>query len=221
MDQLIYVHVAAWFQMGLLDDLSGDEDDFTALSRDRASSKNDDDSYAPTQTSEANFFSADFEPLSQAEEGDVNFFDSDFGEPAATNGSSVGGDGGAGVDLLNINNFNSNKNPQPDVVADQLGGLDLGGEGGESAAPPPSSNVDLLVSGAEFSSPSASNATQPNAAGGSRRVPDLMGGMVDDTFDPFQQFSTSPAKGGGGAPAGAFDPFLDDQVRFSWGGRQR
>ena len=186
--------------MGLLEDLSGDEDDFTALSRDRATSKNG-DSYVPTQTSAANFFETEFSQQNSTQQsGDANFFDSDFGEPVAIS-QSGGSVSGGGVDLLNINNLNSNGNPQPDVVADQLGSLDLGGGGGGSNTAP--SNVDLLVSGAEFSSTGATTAS-------SDPVPDLMGGMVDDTFDPFQQFST-PASNP--APsAGTFDPFQNAQV---------
>ncbi|XP_076440781.1 cyclin-G-associated kinase-like [Babylonia areolata] len=191
-------------QVGLLDDLSGDDDDFTALSRNRASSRNG-DSYAPTQTSAANFFEAQFDQqdTGKQQQGDANFFDSDFGEPVAAPRS--GGGGGEGVDLLNISNTNTNGNPQPDVVADQLGGLGLGGGGGSSVAP---SNVDLLVSGAEFSSgPSTTTSTAaPNP------VPDLMGGMVDDSFDPFQQFSSTHAGSSTSTSGGTFDPFQNAQA---------
>lgn len=184
-------------QMGLLEDLSGDEDDFTALSRNRVS-KND-DSYAPTQTSAANFFSDQFDQQSaETKQGDANFFDSDFGEPAA----AKSGGGGEGVDLLNISNANTNGNPQPDVVADQLGGLGLEGRGSNAPLP---SNVDLLVSGAEFSGSSANSTSTANP------VPDLMGGMVDDNFDPFQQFAT-PAGGGSRPSGGMFDPFQNTQA---------
>ena len=190
-----------------MEDLSGDEDDFTALSRDRANSKTD-DSFAPIETSAANFFTAQFDPKSQPE-GDANFFDPDFGGPVASgDGGRV--DGGGGVDLLNINNVNSNKNPQPDVVADQLGDFSVGEEGGQGGSNPPPSNVDLLVSGAEF----PSSTVQPNASSSGGQVPDLMGSMVDDTFDPFQQFNSPAPKSG--ASAGTFDPFQEAQVRLGW-----
>ena len=201
--------------MGLLEDLSGDEDDFTALSRDRVGSKAD-DSYAPTETSAANFFSTQFDTQDQ-QGGDANFFDSDFGEPvAAGDGGRVGdGGGGGGVDLLNINNVNSNKNPQPDVVANQLGDFTLGGEGAESGENLLPSNVDLLAGGADFaSSSSAAQSSATSGEGGSGRggpVPDLMGGMVEDTFDPFQQFNT-PAPKADAPPLGTFDPFQEAQV---------
>ncbi|KAL8622464.1 hypothetical protein ACOMHN_034129 [Nucella lapillus] len=153
-------------QMGLLEDLSGDDDDFTALSRDRVGK--DGDSYAPTQTSAANFFSSEFEQQT-----------------------------------TDTNNANTNGNPQPDVVSDQLGGLGLEGGGGSNAPhPPPPSNVDLLVSGAEFSSGSAAHHHSSRAA---NPVPDLMGDMVDESFDPFQQFFSTPAATSG--PSGTFDPF--------------
>ncbi|KAK7100826.1 cyclin-G-associated kinase-like [Littorina saxatilis] len=194
-------------QLGLLDEMSGDDDDFTALSRGRASSKND-DSYAPTKTSAANFFSPDSDeqdqkPDAQKQEGDANFFDSDFGGSApASNGG-----GGSGVDLLNINNINSNKNPQPDVVADQLGGLGLGGGGGTNAPP---SFVDLLGGSSDFSSTAAA-AAKPSSK---QPIPDLMGGMADDTFDPFQQFNTSSSTSSGTTSSGgAFDPFQNMQTK--------
>ena len=198
--------------MGLLEDLSGDEDDFTALSRDRVGSKAD-DSYTPTETSAANFFSTQFDAQDQ-QGGDANFFDSDFGEPAAAGDSEkVGDGGGGGVDLLNINNVNSNKNPQPDVVANQLGDFTLGGEGTESGENLLPSNVDLLAGGTDFAA--SSSAPQSSAAGGGSGrggpVPDLMGGMVEDTFDPFQQFNT-PAPKADAPPLGTFDPFQEAQV---------
>ena len=210
--QLQLVHISP-FQVGLLEDLSGDEDDFTALSRDRVGSRAD-DSYAPTETSAANFFSTQFDAQDQ-QGGDANFFDSDFGEPAAAGDSKrVGDSGGGGVDLLNINNVNSNKNPQPDVVANQLGDFTLGGEGAESGENLLPSNVDLLAGGVDFASSSAPQSCTTSGGGSSGRggpVPDLMGGMVEDTFDPFQQFNT-PAPTADAPPLGTFDPFQEAQV---------
>ncbi|KAK7502233.1 hypothetical protein BaRGS_00006597 [Batillaria attramentaria] len=194
-------------QVGLLDDESWDEDDFTALSRDRANSNNGDMSTDTKPSSGPDFFSAEFDTQNK-KSSQANLFDSDFGEPVTGGGGDNKGSGGGtrpmNVDLLNINNVNANGNPQPDVVADQLDNLTFGGEssGGRNA---PSSNVDLL-GGADFSASSSSGGGGPSG-----KQPDLMGGAADDMFDPFQQFSSPapPAPAAKSSSGGTFDPFQD------------
>jgi hypothetical protein len=207
-------------QMGLLDDLSGDEDDFAALSSRHGGQA--DDSSRPTQASGADFFTSD--PTSGVK-GHEDLLGGVFGGPVNSgDGLRVGGGGGGGsggVDLLNMNNVNSNSNPQPDVVADQFSGLglDIGGGGGGGSAPrsaqaspipqQTATNVDLLAGSAVFTSTPSSSS--------SSKAPDLMGGASDD-FDPFQQFATptptpaSAPKAGKAASSGTFDPFGTSQV---------
>ena len=73
-NDLVHVLLFLSFQVGLLDDLSGDEDDFLALSRDRASSKGDDPTSAPGN---ADFFSS---PNKKAQQT-ADLLGADFGGP--------------------------------------------------------------------------------------------------------------------------------------------
>lgn len=205
--------ILSWFicdpQVALLDDESGDEDDFSALSRDRAGSNNGNPPTASKPpASGADFFSDEFDFQSKAGHGgSASYFDADFGEPEASSGENGRAEKNTvDVDLLNINN-NINGSVQPDVVADQIDSLDLGaprrGDRNEAL-----SNVDLLVGGVSIE-------PVPARASGLGKQPDLMGSLGEETFDPFQQFSSPDASVSTASNQNTFSPFQNTQVVFS------
>ncbi|PVD23615.1 hypothetical protein C0Q70_16888 [Pomacea canaliculata] len=194
-------------QVALLDDESGDEDDFSALSRDRAGSNNGNPPTASKPpASGADFFSDEFDFQSKAGHGgSASYFDADFGEPEASSGENGRAEKNTvDVDLLNINN-NINGSVQPDVVADQIDSLDLGaprrGDRNEAL-----SNVDLLVGGVSIE-------PVPARASGLGKQPDLMGSLGEETFDPFQQFSSPDASVSTASNQNTFSPFQNTQSK--------
>lgn len=196
----ILIHFSS--QVGLLDDHSGDEDDFAALSRDRVNSKNGDSKQSAQNrnfTSQVDFFAGEQDTC------DANFFDTDFGESAnPKNGYGDGSNSSKnltdGVDLLNIGSASTSGSMQPDVVTNQLNNLSFANDTISTSTNKHISdnrnNIDLL------------GTVQDSG----RQQPDLMGGIEDDSFDPFLQFS-APVTSSTSAPTpGTFDPFQNLQM---------